>query len=438
MNLADLWDRLLRAMQHSIGHDAVEVWLKSTIPLALNGKVLTLEVANRYYRDWIVENYQAQLQANASELLDDDIVVKIIASDDHEPANLQSDSQEHPLNVGTNPHQTFEAFVVGECNRFAQAAALAVADSPGKAYNPLYIWGPSGLGKTHLLHAIANRVLSRNPTAGVLYVTSEDFVNDVVTCIRHNRQEDLREKYRRRAQLLLVDDIQFLTGRDATQKEFFHTFNTLQAAGHQIVITSDVPPKQIDKLEGRLRTRFEGGLIADMQPPDTETLLAILQQKAEAEGFAIPHEVAEAIAHRTEGNVRELEGLLHRVKAAVDFYGGPVTPDFVRSHIPGLFDRPKVDVTVAGIIEAVSRYHNLRSADIVGKKRTRLLTVPRHIAMYLARTHTRLSFPELGKEFGDRDHTTVQHGYKRVAAEMSENADLSYKIRLIEQGLGLR
>ena len=263
-------------------------------------------------------------------------------------------------------------------------------------------------------------------------------MNEMIDCLRHKRMEDFRAKYRKRATVLLVDDIQFLSGKERTQEEFFHTFNALQLAGRQIVLTSDVTPRDIEKLEPRLRTRFEGGLLADMQAPDRETLVAILRQKADQQRIDIPNDLGDAIANKVAGNIRELEGIINRLAALQSFYNQPLSLEFASNKLPNIFTATPSEVTCSAIIDAVARFHNLRSADIIGTKRTRTLTRPRHIAMFLARKHTRLSFPELGREFGDRDHSTVQHGCRKVKGLLADDADLAYKIRLIEQGLNVR
>jgi chromosomal replication initiator protein len=442
MELTKIWETLLDAMRRRIGSQDVEVWLKGANPVHLDADVMILQVANRYYADWIGENYLDHLRGEAGGLLGRNIEVRFTWPDDptgEEPRpNLDLDPDRLPRGVGVNAAQTFENFVIGECNKFAHAAAGAVADHPARNYNPLFIYGSTGLGKTHLMHAIANRVLETSDPARVVYVTSEDFTNEMINCLRYKRMDDFRAKYRKRATVLLVDDVQFIGGKDRTQEEFFHTFNALQSSGRQIVLTSDVVPKDIDKLEPRLRTRFEGGLLADMQAPDKETLLAILRQKADSSRLAIPPDLSDAIANLVAGNIRELEGLLNRLSALHAFYEEPITIEWARKRLPGVFDPAPATVTVAGIIEAVAKFHNLRSADITGNKRTRTLTRPRHIAMFIARVHTTLSFPELGREFGDRDHSTIQHGYRKVKEELEADPDLAYKVRLIEQGLHVR
>jgi chromosomal replication initiator protein len=446
MYLPDLWERTLSHMQGVIGHEQVEIWLRQSVPLAVEDDVLLLEVPNRYYREWIVENYLPQLCGVLGELNGSPLDVRFEYTEDLPTAEApRSASVEEPIAVGrdqrgsgVNPDQTFASFVVGESNKFAHAAAEGVVNNPARGYNPLFVYGDTGLGKTHLMHAIGNAILDIYPTSRVVYVTAEDFMNEMINCIRYKRMEDFRAKYRKAADVLLVDDVQFLSGKDRTQEEFFHTFNALQSAGRQIVLTSDVPPRDIDKLEPRLRTRFEGGLLADLQAPDRETLLAILAQKADGRGLVIPPDLANAIADLTAGNIRELEGVLNQLAALYSFYSEPLTLDFAQRRMASVFTPAPAEIGVNEIIEAVARFHNLRSADITGHKRTRTLTVPRHIAMYLARRHTRLSFPELGKEFGSRDHSTIQHGFRKVEKELRTDPDLAYKVRLIEQTIRSR
>jgi chromosomal replication initiator protein len=446
------WDQLLQQLEAHVRPQDIQIWFGSTQPVRLDGVRLVLEVPNRYYAGWIQDNYADHVRQVGAGVFGRPIELGFSYLDDptaeaprhaaeieHEPSHPPAASGgEAARSIGLNTSKTFASFVIGECNRFAHAAAQAVAESPGDHYNPLYIYGETGLGKTHLMHAIGNQITASNPAARVFYVTAEDFMNEMINSIRFKRTEAFRAKYRQQAHVLLVDDIQFLSGKERTQEEFFFTFNALQTSGHQIVLASDVPPRDIKALEPRLRTRFEGGLIADVQPPDRETLLAILGKKAEDAGFHLPSDVASAIASSGKTSIRELEGDVNRLAAFCRFYHQPLTVEFVRRHMPELFAPDAPTVTVAAIIEAVARFHNLRSADITGKRRTRALTHPRHIAMYLARRYTQLSFPELGREFGSRDHSTIQHGCRKVESEIGADADLSYQIKLIEQSLGLR
>jgi chromosomal replication initiator protein len=442
MDLAGLWETMLAGMRARIGSHDVLIWLGPSRPVRLAEDRVVVEVPNRYYAEWIQDNYREALEEEAANARGRPVAVEFVFAEDAPteapvPTPIADPAQEAPRAYGLNVRQTFESFVVGECNRFAHAAASAVADNPARNYNPLFLYGSTGLGKTHLMHAIGNRVLGLAGSR-VVYVTAEDFMNEMINGIRFERMDSFRAKYRRRATVLLVDDVQFLSGKERTQEEFFHTFNALQLAGRQIVLTADVPPKDIDALEPRLRTRFEGGLLADLQAPDRETLIAILRAKSETLRLDIPDDLGDAIASTVAGNVRELEGILNRLSALQSFYDEPLSLDFARRQLPKVFDPEPPSVTVAGIIDAVARFHSLRSPDLTGNKRTRTLTRPRHIAMYLARMHTNLSFPELGREFGGRDHSTIQHGFRKVEEEIGRDADLAYKIRLIEQHLQIR
>jgi chromosomal replication initiator protein len=443
MEASVLWDTVLSAVRPHIRAQEIEVWLRRSRLLDVGDDVILLEVENAYYRDWIQDRYQKHLVEAASGILGRPVGVEYQFRDgpaESVPPADDVSAEPDPFapTRGLETAQTFGNFVVGECNKFAHAAAMAVSDSLAEQYNPLFIYGATGLGKTHLMHAIGNRIIARDTSARVVYVTSEEFMNEMIRGLRYKRMEEFRNKYRKSSSVLLVDDIQFLSGKDRTQEEFFHTFNALQSSGRQVVLTSDVVPKNIAKLEERLRTRFEGGLLADLQAPDMETLRAIMWQKADTFGVELPDDLAVALANHVAGNIRELEGVLKKLAALHAFHGKPLTVDFARKHMPDLFTENLATVTVPNIIEAVARYHNIRSADIIGKRRTRQLTEPRHIAMYLARQLTRNSFPELGREFGDRDHSTVQHGVKKIGEKLENNPDLAYKIQLIQQSLKVR
>ncbi len=444
MDRTRFWKQFLDALpeRSSLSRPEVDTWLGDAQLLDLTDDTLVIQLPNSHYVDWCEANFRTVFAEVASAIAGRPLEVAFCAAPESHDHGLQLDLRPRPrprptaVATGLNPRQTFDEFVVGACNQFAHAAARAVADHPATNFNPLFIYGATGLGKTHLMHAIGNHVVATRGSS-VVYVTGEDFANEMIQGIRYDKMGDFRGKYRRSASVLLVDDIQFLSGKERTQEEFFHTFNALQASGRQIVLTSDVVPAKIEGLEPRLRTRFEGGLLADMQAPDPETLTAILRKKAERLRLDIPQDLADAIVRRVAGNVRELEGMLNKLSALHNLYGEPITLAFAQKHLPEILRPVQSPITAGRIIEAVARFHNLRSADLTGKRRTRALTRPRHIAMYLARRHTDLSFPELGKEFGGRDHSTIQHGFHKVQKELPRDADLAHKIRLIEQSLNI-
>lgn len=320
-----------------------------------------------------------------------------------------------------NPKHTFENFVIGSSNRFANGAAVAVAESPAKAYNPLFIWGGSGLGKTHLLHAAGNYAKLLHPGLRVKYVSSEEFTNDFINSMRDDRQESFKRRYRN-LDILMVDDIQFLEGKESTQEEFFHTFNALHQANKQIILSSDRPPKQLTTLEDRLRTRFEGGLITDIQPPDLETRIAILMKKAAADGTQIDREVLELIASRFENSIRELEGALIRVSAYSSLVNEPINMEMAEIALRDLVpDNAGRQITAAAIIEASAEYFSIDPDDLRGAGKRRAIAHARQLAMYLCRELTELSLPKIGDEFGGKDHTTVMYAVRKISKEMNEN-----------------
>ncbi|HKS69275.1 MAG TPA: chromosomal replication initiator protein DnaA, partial [Ktedonobacterales bacterium] len=332
-----------------------------------------------------------------------------------------------------NPRYTFSTFIVGSANRFAHASSMAVADAPGEAYNPLFLYGGVGLGKTHLLHAIGHATLERDLT--VLYVSSETFTNEIIDAIRYRTTDEFRAKYRS-VDVLLVDDIQFIAGKDSTEEEFFHTFNSLHEANKQIVICSDRPPKAIVSLAERLRSRFEWGLIADIQPPDRETRIAILLAKAEMMGRAIPDEVVEYLAVRVQSNIRELEGSLNRLIAFAHLQGMPLTVETVKAALANLASDGKPRrVTIGEILEAVADHFRISADDLCGKQRDKHIVVPRQIAMYLMRQETEASLLEIGQALGGRDHSTVLHGCEKINREINDNTALRKEVLAIRQQL---
>ncbi len=338
----------------------------------------------------------------------------------------QPASDESPI---LNPKYIFETFVIGNSNRFAHAASLAVAESPAEVYNPFFIYGGVGLGKTHLMHAIGHRIMKNHPNMRVMYISSEKFTNDLINSIRDNKPESFRQKYRN-IDVLLVDDIQFLTKKERTQEEFFHTFNTLHEANKQIIISSDRPPREIQTLEDRLRSRFEWGLITDIQPPDLETRIAILRKKAMMENLNIPNDIMVYIASRIDNNIRELEGALIRIMAYASLNNQTITMDLATEALKDIFPngRPK-QITMDLIQETVSSYFKIKVDDLIAKKRTRNVAYPRQIAMYLCRELTDTSLPRIGEVFGGRDHTTVIHAHDKITRERNEDDKLSNTIK---------
>ena len=327
-----------------------------------------------------------------------------------------------------NPKYTFDTFVIGNSNRFAHAAALAVAEAPAQAYNPLFIYGGVGLGKTHLMHAIGHYILNQNPHSKVVYVSSEKFTNELINSIRDDRNNEFREKYRN-VDVLLIDDIQFIAGKESTQEEFFHTFNALHEANKQIIISSDRPPKEIPTLEDRLRSRFEWGLISDIQPPDLETRIAILKKKAKMENLNIPDDVMLYIATKIQSNIRELEGALIRIVAYSSLTNKEVTVELAEEALKDIISDTKPrKITVDLIKEVVAKEFNVKIEDFNSKKRTRAIAYPRQIAMYLTRELTDLSLPKIGDEFGGRDHTTVIHAYDKIANDIKESEDFKNRV----------
>jgi chromosomal replication initiator protein len=327
---------------------------------------------------------------------------------------------------------TFESFVVGKCNEFAHAASVAVADAPGRSHNPLFIYGGTGLGKTHLAHAIGNRLAARTGGGGVHYCTAEQFFNAMVRALQNSAIADFRERFRTEVDLLILDDVQFLAGRERSQEELFHVFEAMRAEGKQIVLTADEPPQSIGKLEPRLRTRFQGGLLADVQPPDVETMMAILATKAATMRLEVPSDVQYTIASRVRNSVRELEGVLNRLSALQAFYGTPISMAFIQERMSDIVPPPAPPPTADQIITRVAEHYSVRPADIRGNRRPANIAWPRQIAMYLTRRVTNLSFPEIGREF-NRDNSTVQHGVKKVEEEIRKNPNVRAELEMLEK-----
>lgn len=419
-NMVQLWEQTLILLQDELSPPSLDTWLKSAVPQSFDNKVLVLSVPNVFAKNWIENRYASIILNKLKFLLGYPVTIQFKVSDsDWSPP--RSDELPH---TSLNPKYTFENFVVGNSNRFAHAASMAVSEAPAKAYNPLFIYGGVGLGKTHLMHAIGNHILEQKPSMKVVYVSSETFTNGLINAIRDDTTAEFRNRYRT-ADVLLIDDIQFLAGKERTQEEFFHTFNTLHEASKQVVISSDRPPKEIPTLEDRLRSRFEWGLITDIQTPDLETRTAILRKKAQLEGLDIPDEVTQYIANQIHSNIRELEGALNRIIAYTTLHGNQITLDFtiqiLKDILPPVSKKP---ITINLIQETVADFFGLKVEDLKAKKRTREVAFPRQIAMYLTREITDLSLPKIGEGFGGRDHTTVLHACEKISSDLKNDETL--------------
>lgn len=444
-NIGDLWSRVLSEIEKKISKPSFETWLKSTKAFSLKNDTLTIIAPNEFARDWLESKYSALIMDTVLEITGAELEIKFILPQNHIeeiemniPSVKEKVKYDEPVEFGQsmlNPKYTFDTFVIGSGNRFAHAASLAVAEAPAKAYNPLFIYGGVGLGKTHLMHAIGHYVLEHNPNAKVVYLSSEKFTNEFINSIRDNKAIEFRNKYRN-VDVLLIDDIQFLAGKEQTQEEFFHTFNTLHEESKQIVISSDRPPKEIPTLEDRLRSRFEWGLITDITPPDLETRIAILRKKAKAEGLDIPNEVMLYIANQIDTNIRELEGALIRVVAYSSLINKDINASVAAEALKNLItaSRPKT-LSILDIQRTVGEFFNIKLEDFKAKKRTKSVAFPRQVAMYLSRELTDHSLPKIGEEFGGRDHTTVIHAHEKISKLVETDSQLQSQIKEINEKL---
>jgi len=441
-NITDLWNNALSNIETKISKPSFDTWLKATKAHSLQGDLLVITAPNEFARDWLEERYSQLIAGILYEITGEELMVKFII-----PQNQQEEEFNQQISAKSkkakeeevaeqtilNSKYTFDTFVIGSGNRFAHAASLAVAEAPAKAYNPLFIYGGVGLGKTHLMHAIGHYVLDHNPSAKVVYLSSEKFTNEFINSIRDNKGAEFRDKYRN-VDVLLIDDIQFLAGKESTQEEFFHTFNTLHEESKQIIISSDRPPKEIPTLEDRLRSRFEWGLITDITPPDLETRIAILRKKAKADGLDIPNEVMLYIANQIDTNIRELEGALIRVVAYSSLINKDINADLAAEALKDIVpsSKPKV-ITIHDIQKVVGDHFNIKLEDFKAKKRTKSIAFPRQIAMYLSRELTDFSLPKIGEEFGGRDHTTVIHAHEKISKMLATDSSLQKQLKEINE-----
>ncbi|MFP4020329.1 MAG: chromosomal replication initiator protein DnaA [Halanaerobium sp.] len=459
--LDHIWKKTLENIKEKITNPSFNTWFSETkAVMTTEENQLVLQVPNNFIQEWIesqytdlieeiledltgnkwtlilltpeeVKKFKENKNNNKKEEPKNEDQVEIVNEKEEENNNIESELKQN----GFNPKYTFDTFVVGNSNRFAHAASLAVAEAPAKAYNPLFIYGDVGLGKTHLMQAIAHFILKNNPDYKVVYVSSETFTNELINSIKDDSTVDFRDKYRN-IDILLVDDIQFLAGKERTQEEFFHTFNTLHESNRQLIISSDRPPKEIPTLEERLRSRFEWGLITDIQKPDLETRIAILRKKADIENLTIPNEVVIYIANKIQSNIRELEGALVKVIAYSSLVDREIDVDLAREALKDLVNKKKdqsFEVNIERIKKIITDDYNLRMEDMQSKKRTQNIAFPRQIAMYLSRELTDFSLPHIGNEFGGRDHTTVIHAHNKIQEKIENEDDFSNKIeRLID------
>jgi chromosomal replication initiator protein len=448
MNPEQAWQAALGQFQLEMNKATYDTWVRDARFLSYENGTFTIGVANGYARDWLEDRLTGLARKTLTGVWGQAVDVKFEVGKSDLSDDIDSVEEEgippatagegavmtlpiRPIGSNLNPRYTFSSFVVGNSNRLAHAASLAVADNPAQAYNPLFLYGGVGLGKTHLLHAIGNSCIDHGLM--VLYVTSEDFTNDLINAIRSRTTDAFREKYRQ-IDVLLIDDIQFIAGKESTQEEFFHTFNALHGQNRQLVLSSDRPPKAMVTLEERLRSRFEWGLAADIQPPDIETRMAILRSKAERAGRTMPPELLEIIARKVQSNIRELEGALIRVLALSDLSGNPIGPELVESALTDMLPKNR-RIAPAAIIDAVAVQFGIEREKLLGRERSKDIVLPRQVAMYLIREETNASLPEIGNAMGGRDHTTVMYGCDKINVLMEQDDKLRRQIMSIRQQL---
>jgi len=440
-----VWDKTAKIIQEKLSKQNFDTWIKPIKIVAMEDECVQLMVPNKFFKDWLLDNYFSTIKQSLQHVtgIDVDIEFTLSKSKEKSPDSVSiSTIQTKRASSSTtskgkdysflNNHYTFDRFVVGPCNQFAHAASIAVAKQPAKNYNPLFIYGGSGLGKTHLLNATGLLTTVAHPELNVMYVSAEEFMNEMINSIRYDRMPKFREKYRN-ISCLLIDDIHFLAGKERTQEEFFHTFNTLHDSGKQIVVTSDKFPKDIPNLEGRLRSRFEWGLIADIQPPEIETKIAIIEKKMQESQITLPNTVAHYIASHVESNIRELEGFLVRISAYSSLTGREINLDLVKEVLKNVVTRnEKEEVSIEEIIKAVAGKLNVKISDIKAHNKNKNLVYARQIAMFLSRKLTNASFPDIGQKIGNRDHSTVIYATNKILNKIEVDSKLKNVVRDIE------
>jgi chromosomal replication initiator protein len=427
-----IWDQLLARIETKVNRHSFSTWFKPTSFVADDGKLLRIRVPNALFSDWLTKHYSAVLEEALVEVNRRGSVISFVTEEGNEippparedPQDVTSEDTSSAQSGGLGPRYSFDTFIVGPSNQFAHAACRAVAEAPSRSYNPLFIYGGVGLGKTHLMHAIGHYVLNHLNGLKLTYISSERFMNEMINAVRYDRILDFRERYRS-VDVLLVDDIQFIAGKEGTQNEFFHTFNALYDSQKQIVISSDCPPHEIPSLEERLRSRFEWGLIADIQAPDLETKVAILRKKAEAEGIPIPDNVALYIAGKIKSNIRELEGSLIRLIAYASLTGREISLPLTQDVLRNVLQNDDRAITIEIIQKFVSDYYQLKLVELKSRNNSKSIAMPRQIAMYLCKSLTNASLPEIGKSFGGKHHSTVIHSIRKIEDLRQRDGDFN-------------
>lgn len=440
--MMNLWEQALTRIEAKVNRHSFYTWFRPTSFIAEDSHSLTIRVPNSLFKDWLTKHYSGVIAETLTELSSGHLDIAFVADQQADPADIADIGDTFlgpgeapggtvqvpvapplPTGVGLNPRYMFDTFIVGPSNQFAHAASRAVAEAPSRSYNPLFVYGGVGLGKTHLMHAIGHYVLQHDRHQKLTYISSERFMNEMINAVRYDRILDFRERYRS-VDVLLVDDIQFLAGKEGTQNEFFHTFNALYDSQKQIVLSSDCPPHEIPALEERLRSRFEWGLIADIQSPDLETRVAILKKKAEAEAVPLPDDVAIYIAGRIKSNIRELEGSLIRLVAYASLTGQEITLPLAQEVLRNILDEEKA-VTIEMIQKSVADYYNLKLVELKSRNNSKSVAMPRQIAMYLCKALTHSSLPEIGRSFGGKHHSTVIHSIRKIEDLRKQNSDFN-------------
>ena len=426
------WLQIMDALQEKIDKNSYETWFEPTSYIGQETNSLYIKVPNSYFKDWLSYHYSSMINSCSQELYGKVFNIKFIFDEDSSVFMRRSPQERKSkrgtlLNPNLNPNYTFENFVVGSCNEFAHAASIAVTKNPAKSYNPLYIYGGAGLGKTHLMNAIGHFIVLNNSGLKVLYITTEQFMNDLINHLQYGKILSFRQKYRN-VDVLLMDDIHYLAGKERTKEEFFHTFNHLYDGQKQIVISSDCPPKEIPHLEERFRSRFEWGLIADLKPPDIETRIAILKKKSDLEGVDLPESVALYIADKVHSNIRVLEGYLRRVIAFASLKGEKIDLDLTKEALRSLLDSSATVVTIEKIQKIVCHQFKIKPAQLRSKNNSPKFAFPRQIAMYLCKGLTKASLPEIGKKFGGKHHTTVIHSIRKIEKMHNEDPEFNKEL----------